>query len=165
MRERSRGRIGVSVCWRACTRLFLLLQDCERALAFFTCVSVCMGFWAQVCACMFTLSPWQVCVRVPECCAAFLSITQPLVIMKWWWGVRPHLIKEKIPSPINLINPTPEKDKQKETCLCVCVCLCEICGVSKLNSRIGLSNAPCVGGLNDITCTGTVMTLWRNFAE
>lgn len=59
--------IWISVCLRACTQLFLFLQDYVHVVVFFL-----------VFACMFyCLHDRFACAQ--ECCAAaFLSITQPL---------------------------------------------------------------------------------------
>lgn len=140
--------ICVSVCWYACAWVFLFLEDCVHVWIFFTCVSlfvwvllacgivhVCVVSMAGVCVCACRREVQQLFSALPS-----------LFIRKWWWGVRPHLIKEKIPSPINLINPTPEKEKLKEACLCVCVCLCvcmRLCEkivFLKLDSQRGLPN-------------------------
>ncbi len=148
--------ICVSVCWRArcgCSYNTVSMFWCSLHVCLYLSL-FWMGFRVYVCAFMFMLSPWQVCAFVSDVCVCQTAVEPfsalpSLFIRKWWWGVRPHLIKEKIPSPINLINPTLEKERQREirlpvcvcvgVCVCVCVCACvSLCSVSKLNSQRGL---------------------------
>lgn len=112
MRPPSTEVIWISVGLSACTQLFLFVQDYVHLV-----FSAVFSVWMHV-----LLSPWQMCVCKSAVLQPFWALPS-LFIREWWWGVRPHLIKEKIPSPINLINPMPEKEKLKETCPCVCVCV------------------------------------------
>lgn len=54
--------IRATVCWRACLRVFLFLQDCERVLVFFTCVPL------FICVCVYMVFIWVlnacVCINV-----------------------------------------------------------------------------------------------------
>lgn len=96
------------------------LHTCEctthnNMLIFLSCLHVVpacvLGAW--LCMHVNVVSMADVCVS--ECCATtFLSITQPLH-QEVSVGVQASFNQRKIPSPINLINPTAEKDKLNET--------------------------------------------------